>query len=52
VSTRAPLSVRLHDHDVRPRDAGGALITRTLAALGRKVAEVAEVQLTATADAR
>jgi hypothetical protein len=52
VSTRAPLSVRLRDHDVRPRDAGGALITRTLAALGRKVAEVAEVQLTATADAR
>lgn len=52
VSTRAPLSVRLHDHDVRPRDAGGALITRTLAALGRKVAEVAEVRLSATADAR
>ena len=50
VTTRRPLRIRLRDHDVRPRDAGGSLITRTLAALGQKVAEVAEVTLTARGD--
>lgn len=45
IKTKAPFSVGLEEHDVRPRDTFGKLAAKTLQDLGSKVAKEAQVEL-------
>ena len=45
IKTKAPFTVGLEEHDVRPRDTFGKLAAKTLQDLGSKVAKEARVEL-------
>lgn len=49
--TLDPLVASLSEHDVKPRDAAGKFLSTTLAAIGKKLDDKAQVQLEGTATA-
>lgn len=48
VKTAIPFNVNLEDYDIRPRDLAGKILTKTLEALGQKVAKDAMVSVDMT----
>jgi hypothetical protein len=51
INTRAPISIGLAEHDIRPRSAFGTLAQATLSSLGQKVAEAAPINFEVIANA-
>lgn len=48
VQTAKPFNINLKEHNIKPRDLAGRLLTKTLQILGQKVAEEAQVSVSMT----